>query len=160
MTEEKMISMHWFRKGLRLHDNPALLAACKASKYVYPIIVMDPYFAKPDIIGVNRYSFYLQSLQNLDDNLRSIGSRLFVLKGTPEDQIPLYVEKWGIEYVTFERDTEPYAKVRDKNICSILKNKGVKVESFTSHTLFDYDTYIDTLKGKSAPSTNGQFVNL
>ena len=26
-----MAAVHWFRKGLRLHDNPALLAACAAA---------------------------------------------------------------------------------------------------------------------------------
>ena len=30
-----MSAIHWFRKGLRLHDNPALLEACKAG-HVYP----------------------------------------------------------------------------------------------------------------------------
>jgi hypothetical protein len=30
------VAVHWFRKGLRLHDNPALLAACSAATTVYP----------------------------------------------------------------------------------------------------------------------------
>nr|AYN44212.1 cryptochrome 5 transcript variant X2 [Garra andruzzii] len=29
-------SIHWFRKGLRLHDNPALLAALKDCRHIYP----------------------------------------------------------------------------------------------------------------------------
>jgi cryptochrome len=31
-------------QGLRLHDNPALLEACKDAKHVYPIFIIDPYF--------------------------------------------------------------------------------------------------------------------
>ena len=31
----------WFRKGLRLHDNPALCAACEAGAVV-PFYVLDP----------------------------------------------------------------------------------------------------------------------
>ena len=31
-------------QGLRLHDNPALLEACKSTKYMYPIFVLDPFF--------------------------------------------------------------------------------------------------------------------
>jgi cryptochrome len=34
----------WFRKGLRLHDNPALLAATAGAQYVFPIFVLDPFF--------------------------------------------------------------------------------------------------------------------
>lgn len=28
------VAVHWFRKGLRLHDNPALVDACKGATQV------------------------------------------------------------------------------------------------------------------------------
>lgn len=59
-------AIHWFRKGLRIHDNPSLLAACTSSLKVYPIFIIDPWFAKPDKVGINRYSFLLESLTDLD----------------------------------------------------------------------------------------------
>lgn len=31
-------------QGLRLHDNPALLAACEGAERVYPVFVIDPHF--------------------------------------------------------------------------------------------------------------------
>lgn len=31
-------------QGLRLHDNPALLAACEGAQRVYPIFIIDPHF--------------------------------------------------------------------------------------------------------------------
>lgn len=160
MSKEKVTSIHWFRKGLRLHDNPGLVAACKVGNPVYPVVVMDPFFAKPDQIGVNRYSFYLESLRDLDNNLRSIGSRLFVLRGKPDEQIPLCIQRWNAGYITFEQDTELYARHRDHHITDLLTTQGVKVESFTSHTLANYDTYISALKGKPAPSSNGGFLKL
>lgn len=33
-------------QGLRMHDNPALVAACEGAKTVYPVFVLDPYFLK------------------------------------------------------------------------------------------------------------------
>jgi hypothetical protein len=82
-------AIHWFRKGLRLHDNPALLDACvhasKASQsrsarfcthahsmllQVYPVFVLDPHFAKAQYVGQLRYAFLLETLSNLDDNLK------------------------------------------------------------------------------------------
>ena len=90
-----MVAMHWFRKGLRLHDNPALIAACQAKK-LFPVFCIDPHFAKPDIVGVNRYQFLLESLQDLDASLRARGSRLFVLQGKPEEVLIRAVEEWGI----------------------------------------------------------------
>ena len=35
-------TVHWFRKGLRLHDNPALLPACETSVEIWPVYVLNP----------------------------------------------------------------------------------------------------------------------
>lgn len=85
-------SLVWFRKGLRIHDNPALEHAAKGSTYLYPVFVIDPHYMEPDPTafspgsgraGVNRIRFLLESLANLDSSLRKLGSRLLVLKGEP-----------------------------------------------------------------------------
>ena len=34
-------SIHWFRHGLRLHDNPALLEALDGATEFYPIFIID-----------------------------------------------------------------------------------------------------------------------
>jgi cryptochrome len=70
-------SIHWFRKGLRLHDNPSLLAACESASHFYPVFFLDPYFAKKDNyrVGINRWRFLLESLQDLDASLRKLNSR-------------------------------------------------------------------------------------
>lgn len=110
-TNIKTSSIHWFRKGLRLHDNPALLDACKNSTHVYPVFIIDPLFANIEKVGVNRYSFLLQALADLDESLRKLGSKLFVARGKPEHVFPILWKQWNISYLTFERDHEPYAKM-------------------------------------------------
>lgn len=32
------------KQGLRVHDNPALLDACRDASHVFPIFVLDPHF--------------------------------------------------------------------------------------------------------------------
>ena len=59
MSQHK-VAIHWFRKGLRLHDNPALCAAVERAAVVFPLFVIDPWFASPDKVGVRRYNFLLQ----------------------------------------------------------------------------------------------------
>ena len=44
-------SIIWFRKGLRLHDNPALLAAAADADHLCPLFILDPWFLKPDRCG-------------------------------------------------------------------------------------------------------------
>lgn len=84
--------MIWFRKGLRIHDNPALDLARRESKHLFPVFVLDPYYLDPDCLasspgsaraGINRIQFLLESLVDLDCGLRRLGSRLLVLKGEP-----------------------------------------------------------------------------
>lgn len=84
----------WFRKGLRIHDNPALEYAAKNSSFIYPVFVIDQHYMKPDptafspgskLAGLNRIRFLLESLVDLDSNLKKLGSRLLVLHGEPSD---------------------------------------------------------------------------
>ena len=113
-TTARPNTLHWFRKGLRLHHNPALVEACSIAQsrggFVYPVFCIDPVFAKPDVVGINRYNFLLQSLSDLDTSLRAVGSRLYVARGKPEEQIPMLLSQWNADVLTFESDTEPYAR--------------------------------------------------
>ena len=45
-------------------------------------------FLKPDKVGINRMSFLLEALQDLDNSFRARGTRLLVLKGNPVDLLP------------------------------------------------------------------------
>jgi len=76
----------WFRKGLRLHDNPALVAACSQTTELFPVYIINQAQQQP--CGVNRWRFILESLKDLDNNLRKLGSRLIVLNGDPEVVLP------------------------------------------------------------------------
>ncbi|KAL4418944.1 hypothetical protein ABPG77_009124 [Micractinium sp. CCAP 211/92] len=149
----------WFRKGLRLHDNPALLAAAKDADHLCPIFILDPWFLKPDKIGVNRVQFLLESLADLDASFRARGSRLMVLRGKPQDVLPRVVKDWGVTHLCFESDTEPYAKQRDAAVRDLAEAAGVEVHSPVSHTLYDPQMLLDRNGGKP-PITMQSFTKL
>uniref|UniRef100_UPI00398EE076 cryptochrome-2-like isoform X3 n=1 Tax=Pristiophorus japonicus TaxID=55135 RepID=UPI00398EE076 len=48
-------SVHWFRKGLRLHDNPALQGALSGADTVRCVYILDPWFAGSSNIRINRW---------------------------------------------------------------------------------------------------------
>ena len=153
-------SIHWFRKGLRIHDNLALLEAAKNADKVYPIFIIDPMFSKPHIIGVNRYNFLLETLSDLDKNLRQLGSRLYVLRGKPEIIIPQIVEQWQINCFTYEVDTEPYAKIRDETVSNYLRGLGnIELHTHCTHTIFHPENYLAVSKG-AVPTTYQGFQKL
>ncbi|KAH9490127.1 Cryptochrome-1 [Bulinus truncatus] len=157
MSKHKVI--HWFRKGLRLHDNPALREALKQSSEVYPVFVLDPWFVNSSKIGINRWRFLLQSLENLDNNLKSLNLRLYVVRGKPETELPRLCKEWEITRLTFEVDTEPYAVQRDKKVEEIVQPMGVEIVKCVSHTLYDVHEIIKA-NGDKAPLTYQGFQSM
>ena len=77
-------SIFWFRRDLRLNDNPALLAAMAESEAVLPVFILDPKLIKT--AGSKRLAYLGQSLRHLDD---SLGNKLHVIAG---DQITVLKE--------------------------------------------------------------------
>ncbi|EFN51376.1 hypothetical protein CHLNCDRAFT_7260, partial [Chlorella variabilis] len=160
-------SIIWFRKGLRLHDNPALLAAAAGADHLCPIFILDPWFLKSDKIGVNRIQFLLESLTDLDASFRARGSRLLVLRGRSEEapscqaaaSLPGALQEWGVTRLCFEHDTEPYAKRRDVAVRQLAEAAGVEVVAPVSHTLYDPQVLLQRNGGR-APLTMQSFTKL
>jgi cryptochrome len=132
----------WFRKGLRLHDNAALSHAVAQGEPVFPFFILDPWFDRSRI-GVNRFQFLLESLQDLDTQLREQHhSRLLVLRGSPESVLKDLFDGAGpfkLKSLFWEKDTEPYAMERDAKVEALAKKMGIETQSFVGHTLLDVE---------------------
>ncbi|XP_073146085.1 (6-4)DNA photolyase [Henckelia pumila] len=161
-------SLVWFRKGIRLHDNPALEYAAKGSDFVYPVFVIDPHYMEPDPnafspgskrAGLNRIRFLLESLVDLDFNLKKIGSRLLVLKGEPSEVLSRCLHEWRISKLCFEFDTEPYYQALDSKVKNHASAVGVEIYSPVSHTIFNPADIIQKNGGKP-PLSYQSFVKL
>jgi len=151
--------VHWFRKGLRLHDNPSLREGLKHSATFRCIFILDPWFAGSSNVDINKWRFLLESLEDLDQSLRKLNSRLFVIRGQPAGVLPRLFKEWSTTCLTFEEDPEPFGRVRDQNIMTMCKEIGVEVITRASHTLYHPQTIIAKNKGK-APLTYRQFQNI
>ncbi|CAD7092137.1 unnamed protein product [Hermetia illucens] len=149
-------TVHWFRKGLRLHDNPALREGLIGATTFRCVFVIDPWFAGSSNVGINKWRFLLQCLEDLDRSLRQLNSRLFVIRGQPADALPKLFKEWGTTCLTFEEDPEPFGKVRDKNVIEMCRELKIEVIVAVSHTLYKLDTIIERNAGR-APLTYHQF---
>ncbi|XP_064423184.1 cryptochrome-2 isoform X3 [Latimeria chalumnae] len=149
-------SVHWFRKGLRLHDNPALQEALKGADTVRCVYMLDPRFAGSSNLGINRWRFLLQSLEDLDTSLKKLNSRLFVVRGQPADVFPRLFKEWNVTRLTFEYDSEPFGKERDAVIIKVARESGVEVIMRDSHTLYNLNRIIE-LNGHKPPLTYKRF---
>ncbi|CAG9467200.1 unnamed protein product [Pedinophyceae sp. YPF-701] len=151
----------WFRKGLRLHDNPALLAAAEGASALYPVFCVDhkAHGCGPATMGVNRAKFLIETLEDLDKSLRARGSRLIVLRGEPTEVLPRAMKDWGATDLCYEQDLEPYSKERDAKVDAACKSMGVAVHCKVSHTLYDVEEVVRKNKGK-APLTMTAFTKI
>lgn len=54
-NSRKKNTVHWFRKGLRLSDNPALLRGIRRCETFRCIFILDPWFAGSSNVGTNKW---------------------------------------------------------------------------------------------------------
>ncbi|KAF9612630.1 hypothetical protein IFM89_003072 [Coptis chinensis] len=161
-------SLVWFRKGLRIHDNPALEHAIKGSKHLYPVFVLDPHYLEPDptafspgssLSGLNRIHFFLECLVDLDSSLKKLASKLLLFKGEPVDVLIRLLKEWDVKKLCFEFDTDPYYQSLDRRIKDYASSAGIEVFSPVSHTLFNPADIIKKNAGKP-PLTYQSFLKL
>lgn len=156
---EQRNGIYWFRKCLRLHDNPALSKAVSECKLIYPIFILDPWFKENGNVGSNRWRFLWESLKDLDSSLRKLNTRLLLIESSPEDVFKTMADEWNITDVYYEGDTEPYSKMRDAKVSELLKNRKIGSHVIYSHTLYD-PNYLIKLSGSKFVSTYTSFLTL
>uniref|UniRef100_A0A8D8Y8F0 Cryptochrome-1 n=2 Tax=Cacopsylla melanoneura TaxID=428564 RepID=A0A8D8Y8F0_9HEMI len=158
VTQQKQVCVHWFRHGLRLHDNPALFEASKNS-ILYPVFIFDGETAGTMHIGYNRFKFLLECLSDLDRQLRSHGGRLFIMQGSPVTIFEtLKRELPNFTKLCFEQDCEALWRKRDKKVSKWCERNDVEVREFVSHTLWDPEIVIRT-NGNVPPLTHKMFLH-
>jgi deoxyribodipyrimidine photo-lyase len=104
-------SIMWFRRDLRLIDNPALLAAIEAGEEIVPIFILDPKLIQ--ITGAKGLAYLAKSLQSLDE---SLGNKLLVCEGDPVDVLKDLKKKYEVTSVHIATEYDQYAIERDASI--------------------------------------------
>ncbi|MDQ1742515.1 MAG: deoxyribodipyrimidine photo-lyase [Pseudonocardiales bacterium] len=108
--------MMWFRRDLRLSDNPALVAATGADDgAVLGVFVLDPALLRPS--GAPRLAVLYRTLRALDSQL---GGNLVVRHGRPADVLPALCREVAAESVHCAHDFGPYGAGRDQAVADAL----------------------------------------
>lgn len=116
-----MTALHWFRRDLRLADNPALLRAAEAGEgQVVPLFVLDPALWGP--AGAVRQAYLNASLRALDADL---DGALHVRRGDPIEQVVAVARSAGASTVHVAADTGPYGRRRDCAVEHALAEAGI-----------------------------------
>ncbi|MEZ5094042.1 deoxyribodipyrimidine photo-lyase [Nocardioides sp.] len=101
----------WFRRDLRLGDNPALLEACSDGA-VLPLFVVDDALWRPS--GSPRRVYLAASLRALDESLRELSGRLVLTHGDPVSRVVAAAREVDARRVHIAADYGPYGARRDE----------------------------------------------
>ena len=135
--------IHWFRRDLRIAGNAALKNQVDRHKgRVLGIFTFDDKFlGRPDF-SVNRFQFFLKTLQRLREELQSAGGDLLVLSKSPDEGFALIksvLSKKNLapESISWSRDYEPFARERDARMQKQFESWGWTVITERDHLLIE-----------------------
>ncbi|AES60287.1 putative deoxyribodipyrimidine photo-lyase [Medicago truncatula] len=132
----------WFRRDLRIEDNPALAAAARDGS-VFPVFICCPKEEGQFYPGrVSRW-WLKQSLYHLDQSLKSLGAGLVMIKTDSTLKALLEcVNAVQAKKVVFNHLYDPVSLVRDHNIKEKLVELGISVQSYNGDLLHEpWDIY-------------------
>nr|BAB70688.2 cryptochrome 1b [Oryza sativa Japonica Group] len=129
----------WFRRDLRVEDNPALAAAARAGGEVVPAYVWAPEEDGPYYPGrVSRW-WLSQSLKHLDASLRRLGAGKLVTRRSADAVVALLqlVRDTGATRLFFNHLYDPISLVRDHRLKEMMAAEGIIVQSFNADLLYE-----------------------
>lgn len=133
MAEQSIIV--WFRKDLRLSDNPALLEACKSASQVILLFISDGDEENPERPGAASRWWLHHSLESLQASVAERGSKLILRSGPSIEVLRDLILESKSDAVYWNRRYEPQARASDEKIKATLAKEGVEVVSFNSSLL-------------------------
>ncbi|GAY52557.1 hypothetical protein CUMW_142760 [Citrus unshiu] len=127
----------WFRRDLRIEDNPALAAAARDGS-VFPVYIWCPKEEGQFYPGrVSRW-WLKQSLSYLGQSLKSLGAELVLFK--TESTLAALLECISAikaTKVVFNHLYDPVSLVRDHSIKEKLVELGISVQSYNGDLLYE-----------------------
>jgi len=143
MDKKAPVTLFWFRRDLRLHDNAGLYHALKGPNPVLCLFIFDR-----DILDVledkddARVTFIYNTLNKLSEELQEHKSSLLIKYDKPEQAWKDILQENNVAAVYTNRDYEPYAKKRDVEVGEMLQAKGVDFKTFKDQIIFERDEVV------------------
>ncbi len=122
----------WFRRDLRLDDNPAWAAATAAHDEVIALFVLEPRLL--DTAGQIRRDQLFAHLDALHQDLKGLGGGLVVRPGPATTAVPIAVTDCEASALYFNVDVTPFSIERDEAVAQALT---VRMHGFNGGTVHE-----------------------
>lgn len=124
--------LYWMRRDFRLADNPAL-SSC-AGQPVIPVVIRDG--SVRDLGAAPAFRFG-RAVEDFCKNLGPRGGKVVLRTGDALEVLLQLIAETGATRVVWNRLYDPAARDRDSRVKAALKERGIAVESFNAHLLFE-----------------------
>lgn len=134
-------SIVWFKTDLRLHDHETLTKAIEQSDEIIPVFCFDENEFKKTEFGFQktgnfRAQFLLESLNDLDNNLRKLGSGLVIVRGKPEYELFKLAQKYQATKVFAKKEVAYEEKQTEERVEKELWKLKCELKTFSTSTLY------------------------
>ncbi|WP_188848300.1 cryptochrome/photolyase family protein [Sulfodiicoccus acidiphilus] len=128
-----------FRRDLRLQDNTGLNLALESCQAVVPLLVLDPrQLLHNEYKSDFAIAFFINSIVELNEELKTLGGELNLIEGIAEDVIP----SLPVNAIFFNQDYTPFAKIRDEKLMERCKSRGIQVNVTEDYTLMPKEFFL------------------
>lgn len=145
------VALFWFRRDLRLDDNAGLYHALRSGYPVVPIFIFDTNILEElEDKEDKRVAFIHQQLNKINKELQALGSSLQVYQDTPVNAFKQALKEFDVQGVYTNKDYEPYATVRDKEVQALLSEKQIGFKTYKDQVIFERS---EVVKDNNEPYT-------
>lgn len=116
-----------FTRDLRIHDQPALDAACRRADRVVPLFVLHDRILTSRYAAPNRVAYLLEALHDLRTNLERRGGTLVVRRGVLADVVRDLCAEVGADELHLSQDVSGFARRRETVLRRLTDHLGVSL---------------------------------
>ncbi|WP_417518309.1 cryptochrome/photolyase family protein [Minwuia sp.] len=127
----------WFRRDLRLADNPALAAATESGAPVLPVYILDDETPGEWAMGGASRWWLHHTLERLSAAFGQRNNRLILRKGHAASVLDGLISETGAQGVYWNRIYDPAEIDRDRDIKADLGERDLDVQSFRGNLAFE-----------------------
>ena len=132
MTDAPLIL--WFRRDLRLADNPMVAAAAATGRPLVPAFVHDGVVEETPTAPKWRWGL---GVERFGEALEAAGSRLVLRRGRAAEALLGLARETGAAGVWWSRLYGPEARERDEAVSDRLGAEGIEARDFEGQLLFE-----------------------
>jgi deoxyribodipyrimidine photo-lyase len=143
-----------FRRDLRIHDNTTFIETVKMANEhkwkIMPVFIFNPLQIDPSqnkYFSNNCVQFMIQSLKDLNEQLKIEGGKLYYFNGSDKDTFDAISKDFTIKAIASNKDITQFALKRDENVQYWCDKKGIPFVSKEDYTMYPIE-HVRTNQGK------------